>query len=110
MIIYQVDAFTSQIFKGNPAGVCILPPEKMNDNGLLQNIASEMNVSETSFLSKQGTEYRLRWLTPETEVHFCGHATLSSAHMLWETGIEKRAGYDSIQHLSGKTICQVQAR
>jgi PhzF family phenazine biosynthesis protein len=106
MIIYQVDAFTSQIFKGNPAGVCILPPEKMNDNGLLQNIASEMNVSETAFLSKQGTEYRLRWLTPETEVHFCGHATLSSAHILWETGIEKRQDMIQFNTLAGKLFAR----
>ena len=53
MKIYQVDAFTNQIFKGNPAGVCILPPEKMKDDRLLQNIAMAMNLSETAFLCKQ---------------------------------------------------------
>ena len=64
MRIYQVDAFTQQIFKGNPAGVCILPPEKMNSDALLQNIALEMNLSETAFLSKERSAYRLRWFTP----------------------------------------------
>ncbi len=102
MKIYQVDAFTDQIFKGNPAGVCILPPDKIEDSGLLQNIAAEMNVSETAFLSKQEHEYRLRWFTPETEVHFCGHGTLSSAHILWETGAESRQDTLQFDTLSGK--------
>jgi PhzF family phenazine biosynthesis protein len=101
MQIYQVDAFTNQIFKGNPAGVCILTPDKMNDSVLLQNIAAEMNLSETAFLSGQGGEYRLRWFTPETEVEFCGHATLSSAHILWETGVEKRQSTIQFNTLSG---------
>ena len=90
MKIYQVDAFTNELFKGNPAGVCILPNLKMTDNELLQNIAMEMNLSETAFLSKQNGEYRLRWFTPETEVDFCGHATLSAAHILWEIGSENK--------------------
>jgi len=66
MQLYQVDAFTDQIFKGNPAGVCILSVDEIKDDILLQNIAAEMNLSETAFLSKKGKEYRLRWFTPET--------------------------------------------
>lgn len=89
MKLYQVDAFTDEIFKGNPAGVCVLPGNiKINDS-LLQNIAMEMNLSETAFLIKSKSEYNLRWFTPEIEVDFCGHATLASAHILWETGAEK---------------------
>jgi len=106
MKIYQVDAFTNQLFKGNPAGVCILPIEKMKDNGLLQNIAMEMNLSETAFLCKQGSEYQLRWFTPATEVEFCGHATLSSAHILWETGIEKKTDSIIFNTLIGKLFAR----
>ena len=106
MKIYQVDAFTSQIFKGNPAGVCILPPEKMKDDRLLQNIAMEMNLSETAFLSKQGSEYKLRWFTPETEVSFCGHATLSAAHILWETCAEQKQTTIQFDTLTGKLFAR----
>ncbi len=84
MKIYIVDAFTAVPFAGNPAGVCIL--EEKVDDGLLQVIGMEMNLSETAFLLKQGNEYNLRWFTPTTEVELCGHATLASAHILWETG------------------------
>ena len=101
MRIYQVDAFTNQVFKGNPAGVCIIPPDKMKDDGLLQNIAAEMNLSETAFLSKQGGEYQLRWFTPATEVQLCGHATLSAAHILWELGLEKKQDVIQFNTLSG---------
>ena len=102
MQIFQVDAFTNQVFKGNPAGVCILPPDKMKDDWLLQNIAAEMNLSETAFLVKQGNQYQLRWFTPETEVDLCGHATLSAAHILWETGIEDKQQIIHFNTLSGK--------
>lgn len=85
--LFQVDAFTKEIFKGNPACVCILENKESND-ALLQNIAMEMNLSETAFLIKMADGYNLRWFTPETEVDFCGHATLSAAHVLWENGLE----------------------
>jgi PhzF family phenazine biosynthesis protein len=104
MRIYQVDAFTDQIFKGNPAGVCILPPGKIENSSLLQNIAKEMNLSETAFLSRQDDEYRLRWFMPKTEVRLCGHATLSSAHILWETGQEKEQSEIRFNTLSGKLM------
>ncbi|UCC86854.1 MAG: PhzF family phenazine biosynthesis protein [Anaerolineales bacterium] len=82
--IFQVDAFTQVPFKGNPAGVCILP--EPGDEGWMQDVASEMNLSETAFLYRQEDGYNLRWFTPAVEVELCGHATLASAHILWETG------------------------
>jgi PhzF family phenazine biosynthesis protein len=87
-IIYQVDAFTSEPFKGNPAGVCIL--EKEMPDIWMQNIAAEMHVSETAFISGGTDEYKIRFFTPESEVPLCGHATLSSAHIMFETGIVRK--------------------
>jgi len=84
MRIYQVDAFTDKPFTGNPAGVCVLPGPK--DDAWMQNVAAEMNLSETAFLLELSDGYRLRWFTPVVEVELCGHATLASAHILWETG------------------------
>ncbi|MBW4513733.1 MAG: PhzF family phenazine biosynthesis protein [Timaviella obliquedivisa GSE-PSE-MK23-08B] len=83
-LIIQVDAFTSQPFAGNPAAVCILPTVK--DSQWMQNVAQEMNLSETAFLVKQADGFDLRWFTPTTEVDLCGHATLASAHVLWSEG------------------------
>ncbi len=85
MKIYQVDSFAEELFKGNPAGVCIL--DGAADERWMQNVATEMNVSETAFLYKADGGYNLRWFTPEVEVDLCGHATLASAHILWETGL-----------------------
>jgi PhzF family phenazine biosynthesis protein len=82
--IYQVDSFTDKPFAGNPAGVCVLP-EPGNEKWM-QDVAREMNVAETAFLVKQSDGYNLRWFTPAVEVDLCGHATLASAHILWETG------------------------
>ncbi len=82
--IIQVDAFTDKPFTGNPAAVCIL--EELRDGGWMQNVAREMNLSETAFLLKRPDGYDLRWFTPETEVDLRGHATLASAHVLWEAG------------------------
>lgn len=82
--IYQVDAFTDQPFAGNPAGVCILQEAKSEE--WMRNVAREMNLAETAFLVKQADGYNLRWFTPAVEVDLCGHATLASAHILWETG------------------------
>ena len=80
----QVDAFTDRPFAGNPAAVCVL--EAACDDGWMQNVAREMNLSETAFLLAEGAAFRLRWFTPAVEVDLCGHATLASAHVLWETG------------------------
>lgn len=85
--IYQVDAFTNRAFAGNPAAVCILAepaPEEW-----MRNVAREMNLSETAFLVPTGADFNLRWFTPAAEVALCGHATLASAHILWETGALK---------------------
>jgi hypothetical protein len=83
--ITQVDAFTSQPFRGNPASVCILP--QPGDGSWMQLVAREMNLSETAFLHRQNSGYGLRWFTPTVEVALCGHATLASAHVLWEQGL-----------------------
>ncbi len=82
--IYQVDAFTDTPFSGNPAGVCML--EAAASEQWMQNIALEMNLSETAFLVPAADGFDLRWFTPAREVDLCGHATLASAHTLWETG------------------------
>jgi PhzF family phenazine biosynthesis protein len=82
-IIFQVDAFTTEPFKGNPAGVCIL--EKEPDSDWMQNIAMEMNLSETAFIFPGKDCRRIRFFTPEVEVPLCGHATLSASHILYET-------------------------
>jgi PhzF family phenazine biosynthesis protein len=83
-IIHQVDAFTTRPFGGNPAAVCVLPAPALE--AWMQAVASEMNLSETAFLHPTDDGYRLRWFTPAAEVDLCGHATLASAHVLWETG------------------------
>ena len=82
--IYQVDAFTRTPFAGNPAAVCVLP-EPASERWM-QDVAREMNLSETAFLVEGKDGYSLRWFTPAVEVDLCGHATLASAHVLWETG------------------------
>ena len=82
--IVQVDAFTSRPFAGNPAAVCVLPAPA--DEKWMRYVAREMNLSETAFLHPEDGGYRLRWLTPAVEVDLCGHATLASAHVLWEDG------------------------
>jgi len=78
--IFQVDAFTSKVFSGNPAAV--LPLDYWLDDGQLQAIASENNLSETAFFVNRGEYYQLRWFTPQTEVDLCGHATLAAAYVV----------------------------
>lgn len=80
MKYFVVDAFADDLFKGNPAGVCIL--DKWIYDILLQNIAAENNLSETAFIVNNGNAYDLRWFTPVTEVDLCGHATLASAFVV----------------------------
>ena len=82
--ITQVDSFTDTPFKGNPAAICVLP--EAQDASWLQNVAREMNLSETAFLVRTGDTFNLRWFTPVSEVDLCGHATLAAAHVLWEEG------------------------
>jgi PhzF family phenazine biosynthesis protein len=83
--IYQVDAFTDRPFAGNPAAVCLLPEPR--DDDWMQHVAQEMNLSETAFVLARMDGYDLRWFTPAVEVDLCGHATLASAHILWEQGL-----------------------
>jgi len=78
--MFQVDAFADRVFAGNPAAVC--PLEAWPEDGLLQAIAAENNLSETAFLVPDGEDFELRWFTPEAEVDLCGHATLASAHVV----------------------------
>ena len=86
--LYQVDAFTDEPFKGNPAAICVMRTDL--DDSLYLSIAGEMNLSETAFLEQADTEgeYRLRWFTPKQEVPLCGHATLATAHILFSQGLK----------------------
>ncbi|MCX6630128.1 MAG: PhzF family phenazine biosynthesis protein, partial [Candidatus Solibacter sp.] len=82
--IVQVDAFTGRPFAGNPAAVCVLREHASAQ--WMRDVAREMNLSETAFLVPQDDGYNLRWFTPAVEVDLCGHATLASAHVLWQDG------------------------
>ena len=82
--IVQVDAFTDRPFAGNPAAVCVLPEAR--SAAWMASVAQEMNLSETAFLVRRDDGWDLRWFTPTVEVDLCGHATLASAHVLWESG------------------------
>ena len=80
--IYQVDAFTKEVFKGNPAAIC--PLEEWINAELMQKIALENNLSETAFFVKNADVYEIRWFTPTFEIDLCGHATLASAFVIFE--------------------------
>lgn len=82
--IWVIDAFASERFRGNPAAVCTLPEPAAVE--WMQQVAAELNLSETAFLALREEGWELRWFTPATEVALCGHATLASAHVLWESG------------------------
>lgn len=82
--IFVVDAFTEKAFAGNPAAVCLL--DQPADEAWMQAVAGELNLSETAFLWPESGVFRLRWFTPSVEVDLCGHATLASSFVLWETG------------------------
>ena len=97
--IYQVDAFTSEAFRGNPAAVCLLDTPR--SVAWMQAVAREMNLSETAFLLPEGEGYHLRWFTPTVEVPLCGHATLASAHVLWESGRLNQDATAQFHTLSG---------
>jgi predicted PhzF superfamily epimerase YddE/YHI9 len=97
--ITVVDAFTSKPFGGNPAAVCVLTDAK--EDSWMQLVARELNLSDTAFLVREGDAYRLRWFTPTNEVRLCGHATLGSAHVLWEEGFLQREQTAKFQTLSG---------
>lgn len=98
--IYQVDAFANKPFAGNPAAVCLL--EKPLDKELMQSIAAENNVSETAYVWPIETNhFHLKWFTPELEIELCGHATLATAHILWETKRVAEHEAISFETLSG---------
>lgn len=102
-VVHRVDAFCAETFLGNPAGVCVLsavPSEEW-----MQGVAREMGLSETAFLvGMKGGEFHLRWFTPKSEVKLCGHATLASAHVLWEQGILAAESAARFQTLSGLLV------
>ena len=99
--ITVVDAFTDKVFSGNPAAVCIL--DDFFDNTILQNIASEMNLSETAFLKKiNNNRYHIRWFTPNSEAPLCGHATIAATHVLLEKGDIQRNETVVFQTMSGE--------
>lgn len=100
MQLFQVDAFTGAVYKGNPAAVCLLggPAE----TGWMQSLAEEMNLSETAFVEPRPDGYGLRWFTPVAEVGLCGHATLASAHVVYETGLVPAGEPVRFESVSGR--------
>ena len=98
--VFQVDAFTDRPFAGNPAAVCPMagPPTE----AWMQAVAREMHLSETAFFWPEGDALRLRWFTPGGEVELCGHATLATAHVLWESGWLERRDPALFETLSGR--------
>lgn len=99
MRIFQIDAFTEAAFKGNPAAVCLL--DRDVDETWMQNVAAEMNLSETAFARRDGDDWLLRWFTPTTEVALCGHATLATAHALREERLLSSGGTARFHTKSG---------
>jgi len=102
--LYLVDAFSDRPFAGNPAAVCL--PDAHRDAAWMQHAAAEMNQAETAFLRpRPDGDWDLRWFTPVVEVELCGHATLASAHVLWETGRVPPASAVRFHTLSGVLTC-----
>jgi len=103
--ICAVDAFATERFRGNPAAVCVLPEPAAAD--WMQRVAAEMNLSETAFVVPRPNGWGLRWFTPTTEVALCGHATLASAHVLWESGrLAASAPARFLTEQSGMLVCR----
>lgn len=103
LMIYQVDAFTDQLFHGNPAAVCPLGKEWLPDT-IMQDIATENNLAETAFYIFNDNHYSIRWFTPAVEVDLCGHATLATAHVLFN---HENYGKDSISFESKSGLLSV---
>ena len=102
--IVQVDAFADRPFTGSPAAVCVM--DAARDEGWMQSVAMEMNLSATAFLHPEDGGWRLRWFTPAVEVALCGHATLASAHVLWETGTLAAGDEARFHTQSGLLTCR----
>lgn len=103
--IYQIDAFTTQVFKGNQAAVCVL--ESWLDDATLQNIAAENNLAETAFIIKTKGGYDLRWFTPTLEIDLCGHATLASAYVIFKF-LEPKLSHVVFSSMSGKLFVSLE--
>jgi len=114
---YQVDVFADRVFKGNPAGVCLLPSGWLADDRM-QQIAFENNLSETAFVVRQETGFGLRWFTPRLEMDLCGHATVAPAHILFEeTGhranpiaFQTKSGEVRVEKSKGKLVLDFPSR
>jgi predicted PhzF superfamily epimerase YddE/YHI9 len=102
--LFQVDAFTAVPYRGNPAAVCLLPSPR--DVAWMQAVAAEMNLAETAFLEPRADGFDLRWFTPAVEIELCGHATLASAHVLWEDGALDAATPARFHTRSGVLTCE----
>ena len=102
--LFIVDAFADKPFAGNPAAICLLDRER--DDVWLQALAGEMNLSETAYVLPRADGWGLRWFTPLVEVELCGHATLATSHVLWETGRLKRDEPAIFHTRSGKLVCR----
>jgi len=100
--LFHVDAFTDRPFAGNPAAVCLLPDGPEPEAAWQQNVAAELNLSETAFLRRRPSGWDLRWFTPAAEVDLCGHATLASAHVLWEAGYAQKGTTLDFETRSGR--------
>ena len=100
MRLFQIDAFTETPFGGNPAAVCLLDGAKVEESWM-QNVAAEMNLSETAFVERRDQDWDLRWFTPTVEVALCGHATLATAHAMLEEGILATSGSVRFHTMSG---------
>nr|WP_198014421.1 PhzF family phenazine biosynthesis protein [Leptospira fainei] len=102
--IFQIDAFADRLFRGNPAAVIPWKGDWPNDQLLIQ-IASENNLSETAFFrrTKKEDEFELRWFTPEVEVDLCGHATLATAAVIFDYGMDIETGNRSVLHFHSKS-------
>ena len=108
--LIQIDAFADRPFAGNPAAVCLLPPQMRVDDAWMAHVAREMNLSETAFLvPTDDGAFSLRWFTPKVEVALCGHATLASAHALWETGVLAPGEPARFDTQSGRLTCRQSA-
>ena len=102
--LFHVDAFTERPFSGNPAAVCVLAEDPGAD--WMAAVAAEINLSETAFLRRRGEAWDLRWFTPTVEVDLCGHATLASAHALWEAGLADPKSPLRFESRSGRLVAR----
>jgi PhzF family phenazine biosynthesis protein len=100
--IYQVDAFSSKLFGGNPAAIC--PLDQWLPDATLQSIAAENNLAETAFYIRKNGGFHIRWFTPGVEVDLCGHATLAAAHVIMEIRKEAKQGRVSFDSKSGELV------